>query len=61
MAGASETEQEGSMAARGHRVKFSGGPDGKPVIGVDGRIVMVDAEGRPIHTAEGSLNGMDGK
>lgn len=25
------------------------GPDGKPVIGVDGRIVMVDAEGKPIH------------
>ena len=26
------------------------GPDGKPVIGVDGRVVMVDAEGRPIHS-----------
>jgi transcription initiation factor TFIIF subunit alpha len=25
------------------------GPDGKPVIGADGRIVMVDAEGKPIH------------
>ncbi|KAJ3527529.1 hypothetical protein NMY22_g9751 [Coprinellus aureogranulatus] len=25
------------------------GPDGKPVIGMDGRVVMVDAEGRPIH------------
>lgn len=25
------------------------GPDGKPVIGVDGKMVMVDAEGRPIH------------
>jgi transcription initiation factor TFIIF subunit alpha len=25
------------------------GPDGKPVIGMDGRMVMVDAEGRPIH------------
>lgn len=25
------------------------GPDGKPVIGVDGKIVMVDAEGKPIH------------
>ena len=25
------------------------GPDGKPVIGMDGRLVMVDAEGRPIH------------
>ena len=26
------------------------GPDGKPVIGTDGRTVMVDSEGRPIHT-----------
>ena len=25
------------------------GPDGKPVIGVDGKMVMVDAEGKPIH------------
>jgi transcription initiation factor TFIIF subunit alpha len=25
------------------------GPDGKPVIGADGRIVMLDAEGKPIH------------
>ena len=25
------------------------GLDGKPVIGIDGRVVMVDAEGRPIH------------
>jgi transcription initiation factor TFIIF subunit alpha len=25
------------------------GPDGKPVVGADGRTVMVDAEGRPIH------------
>jgi len=30
------------------------GPDGKPVIGADGRTVMVDAEGRPIHTANGA-------
>ncbi|KAL5527753.1 hypothetical protein ACEPAG_6554 [Sanghuangporus baumii] len=28
------------------------GPDGKPVIGVDGRVVMVDAQGRPIHDAK---------
>ncbi len=27
------------------------GPDGKPVIGADGRVVMVDAEGKPIHDA----------
>ena len=26
------------------------GPDGKPVIGADGRIVMVDAEGKPIRS-----------
>jgi transcription initiation factor TFIIF subunit alpha len=26
------------------------GPDGKPVIGADGRVVMVDVEGRPIHS-----------
>ncbi|CAA7259765.1 unnamed protein product [Cyclocybe aegerita] len=31
------------------------GPDGKPVIGADGKMVMVDAEGRPIHA-----NGMAG-
>lgn len=30
------------------------GPDGKPVIGADGRTVMVDAEGRPIHTTNGA-------
>ncbi|KAF7301703.1 Transcription initiation factor [Mycena indigotica] len=29
------------------------GPDGKPVIGSDGRIVMVDAEGKPIHADNG--------
>jgi transcription initiation factor TFIIF subunit alpha len=35
------------------------GPDGKPVIGMDGRIVMVDAEGKPIHgdsTSGGAKN-----
>lgn len=30
-------------------VKQMLGPDGKPVIGADGKIVMVDAEGKPIH------------
>ena len=29
------------------------GPDGKPVIGSDGRIVMVDADGRPIANTSG--------
>ncbi|EMD40710.1 hypothetical protein CERSUDRAFT_111293 [Gelatoporia subvermispora B] len=33
------------------------GPDGKPVIGMDGRIVMVDAEGRPIRPGETHTNG----
>ncbi|EIN10618.1 hypothetical protein PUNSTDRAFT_51226 [Punctularia strigosozonata HHB-11173 SS5] len=28
------------------------GPDGKPVIGADGRIVMLDADGRPIHNTQ---------
>lgn len=37
------------------------GPDGKPVIGVDGRVVMVDAEGRPIHPESGSSKGGDAK
>ncbi|THH14680.1 hypothetical protein EW146_g5686 [Bondarzewia mesenterica] len=38
--------------SNGAAVKAMGammGPDGKPVIGMDGRIVMVDAEGKPIH------------
>ncbi|KAF9451727.1 hypothetical protein P691DRAFT_613695, partial [Macrolepiota fuliginosa MF-IS2] len=30
------------------------GPDGKPVIGADGKMVMVDAEGKPIHAADGT-------
>ncbi|KAG5643947.1 hypothetical protein DXG03_009298 [Asterophora parasitica] len=30
------------------------GPDGKPVIGMDGKMVMVDAEGRPIHASSGA-------
>ena len=33
------------------------GPDGKPVIGVDGRVVMVDAEGRPIRATPAAVNG----
>ncbi|KAH9999318.1 hypothetical protein BJV77DRAFT_976632 [Russula vinacea] len=38
------------------------GPDGKPVIGMDGRIVMVDAEGKPIHgdSTPGSSKGKNG-
>lgn len=37
------------------------GPDGKPVIGVDGKIVMVDAEGRPIQGGGGGAGGDKGK
>ncbi|KAG6897445.1 hypothetical protein C0992_001445 [Termitomyces sp. T32_za158] len=33
------------------------GPDGKPVIGIDGKMVMVDAEGRPIHAPDGPSKG----
>ncbi|KAJ2931747.1 hypothetical protein H1R20_g5376, partial [Candolleomyces eurysporus] len=36
------------------------GPDGKPVIGVDGRVVMVDAEGKPIHSGETGYGGGGG-
>ena len=36
------------------------GPDGKPVIGMDGKIVMVDSEGRPIQSF-GGANGAKGK
>ena len=34
------------------------GPDGKPVIGMDGRVVMVDADGKPIRP--GDTNGASG-
>lgn len=39
------------------------GPDGKPVIGADGRMVMVGADGRPIHNTDGasSSHGKDAK
>ncbi|EKM59055.1 uncharacterized protein PHACADRAFT_249234 [Phanerochaete carnosa HHB-10118-sp] len=33
------------------------GPDNKPVIGMDGRVVMVDAEGKPIRPGEQQTNG----
>jgi transcription initiation factor TFIIF subunit alpha len=36
------------------------GQDGKPVIGVDGNIVMVDAEGKPIH-GDGTPGSSKGK
>lgn len=32
------------------------GPDGKPVIGSDGKLVMVDAEGRPIQTPNSGVS-----
>ena len=37
------------------------GPDGKPVIGGDGKMVMVDAEGRPIQNTDYSNGGREGK
>lgn len=37
------------------------GPDGKPVIGMDGRVVMVDAEGRPIRPGEQPADAGKGK
>ncbi|KAF8076391.1 transcription initiation factor [Lyophyllum atratum] len=37
------------------------GPDGKPVIGMDGKMVMVDAEGRPIHAGDGASGSGRGK
>ncbi|KAH9482649.1 Transcription initiation factor IIF subunit alpha [Psilocybe cubensis] len=40
---------EGSANAPPEAVGPMLGADGKPVIGVDGKMVMVDAEGRPIH------------
>lgn len=51
----------------GHTVQEAVAPmlglDGKPVIGADGRMVMVDEMGRPIHNVEGSSSqgGKDGK
>ncbi|KAF8897535.1 hypothetical protein BD779DRAFT_1491386 [Infundibulicybe gibba] len=33
------------------------GPDGKPVIGADGKMVMVDVDGRPIHPSDGAGKG----
>ncbi|TFK28738.1 Rap30/74 interaction domain-containing protein [Coprinopsis marcescibilis] len=37
------------------------GPDGKPVIGSDGKVVMIDAEGKPIHNTGDSGQGANGK
>ncbi|KAH8105815.1 hypothetical protein BXZ70DRAFT_1004124 [Cristinia sonorae] len=36
------------------------GPDGKPVIGMDGRVVMVDANGRPIRAGDTNGAGANG-
>lgn len=35
------------------------GPDGKPVIGLDGKLVMVDADGRPISNTPGEGTSKD--
>ena len=37
------------------------GPDGKPVVGADGKMVMVDAEGRPIHPSTNGAGGSKDK
>lgn len=37
------------------------GPDGKPVVGADGKMVMVDVDGRPINNRDGSLGTGKGK
>ncbi|KAH9936959.1 hypothetical protein B0H21DRAFT_894160 [Amylocystis lapponica] len=59
-------EPEGAVAAAPQAVGPMQGPDGKPVIGADGRVVMVDAEGRPIRAGEvragaGDAGGEKGK
>ncbi|KAI0921869.1 hypothetical protein AcW1_004272 [Taiwanofungus camphoratus] len=48
---------DGIVAAAPQPVGPMLGPDGKPVIGADGKIVMVDAEGRPIRPGETYANG----
>ena len=37
------------------------GPDGKAVVGADGKMVMVDAEGRPIHASANGAGGSKDK
>jgi hypothetical protein len=44
-----------SQVPAGHML----GPDGKPVIGADGNIVMVDADGRPIAKDGGEVQSKD--
>ncbi|OCH94079.1 hypothetical protein OBBRIDRAFT_789608 [Obba rivulosa] len=51
-------EPDGAVAVAPQAVGPMLGPDGKPVIGMDGRIVMVDAEGRPIRPGETHANGI---
>ncbi len=53
-----DTSANGTEAPKAVRPML--GPDGKPVIGVDGNVVMVDAEGKPIH-GDGSPGSSKGK
>ncbi|KAF9009045.1 hypothetical protein BDQ17DRAFT_1349429 [Cyathus striatus] len=46
---------DNSASASPQAVQPMLGLDGKPVIGVDGRVVMVDADGRPIHSSDSSV------
>ncbi|TFK43529.1 hypothetical protein BDQ12DRAFT_675125 [Crucibulum laeve] len=52
---------EPSGAGAPEAVKPMVGLDGKPVIGADGRVVMVDAENRPIHSTDGAASGSKDK
>ena len=51
--GAGESDNPAVSAAVGPML----GPDGKPVVGMDGRVVMVDTEGKPIQPGEQHANG----
>jgi transcription initiation factor TFIIF subunit alpha len=53
--------EESSMNMTPEAVGPMLGPDGKPVIGMDGRVVMVDSEGRPIHAGGDGIGGGMGR
>ncbi|EKM80281.1 hypothetical protein AGABI1DRAFT_73332 [Agaricus bisporus var. burnettii JB137-S8] len=50
-----EPASEGAPKAVGPMV----GPDGKPVIGTDGKVVMIDMEGKPIHPTDAASSPKD--
>ncbi|TRM67592.1 hypothetical protein BD626DRAFT_449538 [Schizophyllum amplum] len=47
-------EDDGTITNAPVAVDIMRGPDGKPVIGMDGRVVQIDHEGRPIHNTDGT-------